>query len=192
MQRPENKYIINTTVPLLDQVLSVLLRTSMFVGGFLGFVLDNTIPGTVCLPFLWLSIPLSVSQYLYEGFLLNDLQAKQRREKQEIAWICLRPKEAEKLKGLRHIWVFSCYYLSCICFSEFFFCLFFLITVQIFCLFSCYLVRLCFIFFRFSLFYKLTNCGISQIQSSDTLPSLCIYLYSFISPRLILPTFSRV
>ncbi|XP_069971297.1 solute carrier family 23 member 2-like [Penaeus vannamei] len=46
MQRPENKYIINTSLPLLDQVLSVLLRTSMFVGGFLGFVLDNTIPGT--------------------------------------------------------------------------------------------------------------------------------------------------
>lgn len=45
MQRPENKYIINTSLPLLDQVLSVLLRTSMFVGGFLGFVLDNTIPG---------------------------------------------------------------------------------------------------------------------------------------------------
>lgn len=29
----------------LDQVLQVLLTTSMFVGGFLGFILDNTIPG---------------------------------------------------------------------------------------------------------------------------------------------------
>lgn len=29
----------------LDQVLQVLLTTSMFVGGFIGFVLDNTIPG---------------------------------------------------------------------------------------------------------------------------------------------------
>lgn len=29
----------------LDQVLQVLLTTSMFVGGFIGFVLDNTISG---------------------------------------------------------------------------------------------------------------------------------------------------
>ena len=29
----------------LDQILKVLLETSMFVGGFLGFLLDNTIPG---------------------------------------------------------------------------------------------------------------------------------------------------
>jgi len=29
-----------------DQILKVLLETSMFVGGFLGFFLDNTIPGT--------------------------------------------------------------------------------------------------------------------------------------------------
>lgn len=29
----------------LDQVIQVLLTTGMFVGGFLGFVLDNTIPG---------------------------------------------------------------------------------------------------------------------------------------------------
>ncbi|KAK3879526.1 hypothetical protein Pcinc_015910 [Petrolisthes cinctipes] len=46
MQRPENANVIATSLPVLDQVLSVLLRTSMFVGGFLGFVLDNTIPGT--------------------------------------------------------------------------------------------------------------------------------------------------
>uniref|UniRef100_A0AAQ5Y8V1 Uncharacterized protein n=1 Tax=Amphiprion ocellaris TaxID=80972 RepID=A0AAQ5Y8V1_AMPOC len=30
----------------LDQVLQVLLTTSMFVGGFFGFILDNTIPGS--------------------------------------------------------------------------------------------------------------------------------------------------
>lgn len=29
----------------LDQVLRILLTTNMFVGGFLGCVLDNTIPG---------------------------------------------------------------------------------------------------------------------------------------------------
>ncbi|XP_063855234.1 solute carrier family 23 member 2-like isoform X4 [Scylla paramamosain] len=46
MQKPENSAIIKTSLPILDQVLSVLLRTSMFVGGFLGFFLDNTIPGT--------------------------------------------------------------------------------------------------------------------------------------------------
>lgn len=29
----------------VDQVLHILLTTNMFVGGFLGFFLDNTIPG---------------------------------------------------------------------------------------------------------------------------------------------------
>lgn len=33
----------------LDQVIQVLLTTGMFVGGFLGFLLDNTIPGRACL-----------------------------------------------------------------------------------------------------------------------------------------------
>ena len=28
-----------------DQVLRVLLETGMFIGGILGFLLDNTIPG---------------------------------------------------------------------------------------------------------------------------------------------------
>lgn len=46
MQRPENRDIMSTGAPMLDQVLSVLLRTSMFVGGVLGLFLDNTIPGT--------------------------------------------------------------------------------------------------------------------------------------------------
>lgn len=29
----------------LDQVLEVLLTTAMFVGGLIGFILDNTVPG---------------------------------------------------------------------------------------------------------------------------------------------------
>lgn len=29
----------------MDRVLTVLLSTAMFVGGFIGFVLDNTVPG---------------------------------------------------------------------------------------------------------------------------------------------------
>ncbi|XP_060583753.1 solute carrier family 23 member 1-like isoform X3 [Ruditapes philippinarum] len=37
---------INTGSEIADQIISVLLGTSMFVGGFVGFVLDNTIPGT--------------------------------------------------------------------------------------------------------------------------------------------------
>ena len=36
----------STCVPELDQIIKVLFETSMFVGGFLGFFLDNTIPGT--------------------------------------------------------------------------------------------------------------------------------------------------
>ncbi|GAA6066933.1 solute carrier family 23 member 2 [Tachysurus ichikawai] len=30
----------------LDQLITVLFTTPMFIGGFLGFILDNTIPGT--------------------------------------------------------------------------------------------------------------------------------------------------
>uniref|UniRef100_A0A3Q2Q8C5 Solute carrier family 23 member 1 n=1 Tax=Fundulus heteroclitus TaxID=8078 RepID=A0A3Q2Q8C5_FUNHE len=37
---------ISTGVAELDQILTVLLSTEMFVGGFLAFCLDNTIPGT--------------------------------------------------------------------------------------------------------------------------------------------------
>ncbi|XP_060792256.1 solute carrier family 23 member 1 isoform X5 [Neoarius graeffei] len=37
---------IKTGVPEMDQILTVLLTTEMFVGGFLAFLLDNTIPGT--------------------------------------------------------------------------------------------------------------------------------------------------
>ncbi|XP_007556555.1 solute carrier family 23 member 1 isoform X1 [Poecilia formosa] len=38
--------VIKTGVVELDQILTVLLSTEMFVGGFLAFCLDNTIPGT--------------------------------------------------------------------------------------------------------------------------------------------------
>lgn len=37
---------INTGNDVADQILTVLLSTNMFVGGLVGFVLDNTIPGT--------------------------------------------------------------------------------------------------------------------------------------------------
>ncbi|XP_053741705.1 xan_ur_permease domain-containing protein isoform X1 [Synchiropus splendidus] len=42
----KNPRAIATGVVELDQVLQVLLTTSMFVGGFFGFILDNTIPGS--------------------------------------------------------------------------------------------------------------------------------------------------
>ncbi|CAL9697234.1 unnamed protein product [Knipowitschia caucasica] len=42
----KNPNTLATGVIELDQVLQVLLTTSMFVGGFFGFVLDNTIPGS--------------------------------------------------------------------------------------------------------------------------------------------------
>lgn len=41
----ENDHI-RTGNDIVDQILSVLFGTSMFVGGLVGFVLDNTIPGT--------------------------------------------------------------------------------------------------------------------------------------------------
>nr|XP_004568316.1 solute carrier family 23 member 1 [Maylandia zebra]XP_004568317.1 solute carrier family 23 member 1 [Maylandia zebra] len=42
----KNSKAISTGVVELDQVLQVLLTTSMFVGGFFGFILDNTVPGS--------------------------------------------------------------------------------------------------------------------------------------------------
>ncbi|KAM7395703.1 hypothetical protein PAMA_007124 [Pampus argenteus] len=42
----KNPDYLATGVKELDQVLQILLTTHMFVGGFLGFFLDNTIPGT--------------------------------------------------------------------------------------------------------------------------------------------------
>ncbi|KAM4619126.1 solute carrier family 23 member 2 [Polymixia lowei] len=41
-----NPGIIDTGIKELDQVILVLFTTHMFIGGFFGFVLDNTIPGT--------------------------------------------------------------------------------------------------------------------------------------------------
>uniref|UniRef100_A0A8C6L4M8 Solute carrier family 23 member 4 n=1 Tax=Nothobranchius furzeri TaxID=105023 RepID=A0A8C6L4M8_NOTFU len=42
----KNPKAIATGTKQLDQMLQVLLTTSMFVGGFFGFILDNTIPGS--------------------------------------------------------------------------------------------------------------------------------------------------
>ncbi|XP_019947186.2 solute carrier family 23 member 1-like [Paralichthys olivaceus] len=42
----KNPDFIDTGLKELDQVLFILLTTQMFVGGFLGFFLDNTVPGT--------------------------------------------------------------------------------------------------------------------------------------------------
>ena len=41
----EHKTAIQTGDEVADQILYVLLSTSMFVAGFLGCLLDNTIPG---------------------------------------------------------------------------------------------------------------------------------------------------
>ncbi|KAA0724449.1 Solute carrier family 23 member 2 [Triplophysa tibetana] len=41
-----NPGIINTGIIELDQLIVILFTTHMFIGGFFGFVLDNTIPGT--------------------------------------------------------------------------------------------------------------------------------------------------
>ena len=43
-------------VPELNQVIIVLLTTGMFIGGFLAFVLDNTVPGNI---FIFLFIYLN-------------------------------------------------------------------------------------------------------------------------------------
>jgi len=37
--------VILTGSAVADQIFQVLLKTSMFVGGVTGFILDNTVPG---------------------------------------------------------------------------------------------------------------------------------------------------
>ena len=39
------QYILFSGNDIVNQILGVLLSTSMFVGGLMGIVLDNTIPG---------------------------------------------------------------------------------------------------------------------------------------------------
>ena len=39
-------FYVHTGSDVIDQIIAVLLSTSMFIGGFVGFLLDNTIPGT--------------------------------------------------------------------------------------------------------------------------------------------------
>lgn len=51
----------------VDQVLHILLTTHMFVGGFLGFFLDNTIPGKLKLKVAVESNYVAVS-YIYKLF----------------------------------------------------------------------------------------------------------------------------
>lgn len=46
LSREENKDVIQTGEPELDQIITVLLRTNMLVGGITGLLLDNTIPGS--------------------------------------------------------------------------------------------------------------------------------------------------
>jgi nucleobase transporter 1/2 len=46
IKEDNNSSTINTGSVVVDQIFSVLLSTSMFVGGITGFILDNTIPGT--------------------------------------------------------------------------------------------------------------------------------------------------
>ena len=40
-----NPGVIQTGIPTLDQVFTVLLSSALFIGGILGFFFDNTLPG---------------------------------------------------------------------------------------------------------------------------------------------------
>ncbi|KAK6319991.1 solute carrier family 23 member 1 [Coregonus clupeaformis] len=65
----KNPDAIATGVVELDQLLQVLLTTSMFIGGFFGFFLDNTIPGTLQERGIkaWNKIPLDDSSNTLES-----------------------------------------------------------------------------------------------------------------------------
>lgn len=46
LSKPENSNVIQTGEPELDQIITVLLKTNMLIGGMTGLILDNTIPGS--------------------------------------------------------------------------------------------------------------------------------------------------
>lgn len=46
LKLPQNEGFIDTGVDIFDSIFTVLCSTSMFVGGMMGFILDNTIPGS--------------------------------------------------------------------------------------------------------------------------------------------------
>ena len=43
----ENSEALKTGSEVVDQIIVVMLTTSMFIAGALGFILDNTIPGSL-------------------------------------------------------------------------------------------------------------------------------------------------
>lgn len=47
-----NPGAVSTGSQIIDQIVTVLLSTSMFTAGVLGFLLDNTIPGITVVTFM--------------------------------------------------------------------------------------------------------------------------------------------
>lgn len=57
----------------LDQILTVLLSTEMFVGGFLAFCLDNTIPGKACTVRRCLMIEIKTNDCVFQVLERNEV-----------------------------------------------------------------------------------------------------------------------
>ncbi|KAG7162188.1 Solute carrier family 23 member 1-like 4 [Homarus americanus] len=74
----KNPDAIKTGSPAVDQCLTTLLQTSMFVGGMLGFILDNSIPGTVSLSY---SVPPRWDWPRYVPFLPMFEGFRERKKK---------------------------------------------------------------------------------------------------------------
>lgn len=77
----------------LDQVLQVLLTTSMFVGGFIGFVLDNTIPG-ILRPSLNCSFIYFVGEWVVVLWLTTLTRLQQALSMNAASWPGMRPMRA--------------------------------------------------------------------------------------------------
>ena len=66
----ENADSVNTGSEIADQIICVMLQTSMFVSGTIGFFLDNTLPGIKGSPIALLRV---VSRGIGLAFLFRDL-----------------------------------------------------------------------------------------------------------------------
>lgn len=75
----------------LDQILTVLLSTEMFVGGFLAFCLDNTMPGEACT--------------------LVMLKCTEKVKRANDPWVCFRYSRGARFSPLDAFFVFFVFVL---------------------------------------------------------------------------------
>ncbi|XP_069175261.1 solute carrier family 23 member 1 [Procambarus clarkii] len=90
-----NPSAIKTGEPLLDQTLLVLLHTPMFLGGLLGLILDNTVPGT--------DEERGVARWRGQGVNTEEQQLEETRLTASCYQLPFGTSTINKAKWMRHV-----------------------------------------------------------------------------------------